>query len=149
MHEIFLSYSRHDSSTVEALAAALSRKGLSVWFDRSGIEEGDAFDTQIEEAIAQTRVVIVVWSQNSTRSHWVRAEAAYALAKHKLLPISIDKCEPPLQFLHIQTIAFDGWQGGNDSEDFGRLLAALTKRLDRAGIARDHFGATAPVPIVD
>jgi ABC-type branched-subunit amino acid transport system substrate-binding protein len=84
MHEIFLSYSRRDSSTVQALATALSEKGLSVWLDRSGIQEGDAYDTQIEDAIAQTRVVIVLWSQHSIRSQWVRAEAAYALRKHTL-----------------------------------------------------------------
>ncbi|MGA7771350.1 MAG: toll/interleukin-1 receptor domain-containing protein, partial [Pseudolabrys sp.] len=90
MKEIFLSYSRRDSSTVQALAAALEEKGVSVWIDRSGIEEGDAYDTQIEEAIARTRVVIVVWSQHSVRSHWVRAEAAYALNNHKLMPIAID-----------------------------------------------------------
>ena len=60
MKEIFLSYSRLDSSTVQALAAVLEEKGLSVWIDRSGIEEGDAYDTQIEDAIAQTRVVIGV-----------------------------------------------------------------------------------------
>ena len=47
---------------MQALAAALEEKGVSVWIDRSGVEEGDAYDTQIEEAIAQTRVVIVVWS---------------------------------------------------------------------------------------
>ena len=49
-----------DSSTVQALATALSDRGLSVWVDRTGIQEGDAYDTQIEEAIAQTRVVIVL-----------------------------------------------------------------------------------------
>ncbi|HEV2718305.1 MAG TPA: toll/interleukin-1 receptor domain-containing protein, partial [Terriglobales bacterium] len=85
MHEIFISYSRRDISTVRALTTALSQKGLTVWVDRSDIQEGDAYDTQIEEAIAQTSVVIVLWSENSIRSHWVRAEAAYALAKHKLL----------------------------------------------------------------
>src|SRR3984885_2883598 len=131
MHEVFLSYSRSDSTTVQALAAALAEKGLSVWLDKSGIEEGDAYDTQIEDAIAQTRVVIVVWSKNSTKSHWVRAEAAYALGKHKLLPISIDKSEPPLQFLHIQTIDFEGWQGDCDGEAFSHLLAVLARRLDR------------------
>lgn len=132
MKEIFLSYSRPDSTTVLALATALEEKGVSVWIDRSGIEEGDAYDTQIEEAIAQTRVVIVVWSQHSVRSHWVRAEAAYALNKHKLVPIVIDKSEPPLQFHHIQTISFDGWNGAGHDEAFKRLLTVLAKRLDRA-----------------
>ena len=38
MKEIFLSYSRLDASTVQALAAALEEKGVSVWIDRSGVE---------------------------------------------------------------------------------------------------------------
>src|SRR5215204_3957409 len=133
MKAIFLSYSRRDSSTVQTLTAALAEKGLSVWIDRSSIEEGDAYDTQIEDAIAQTRVVIVVWSQHSVKSHWVRAEAAYALGKHKLLPIVIDKSEPPLQFHHIQAIDFHGWEGVSHGEAFTRLLMVLAKRLDRAG----------------
>jgi TIR domain len=147
MKEIFLSYSRLDSSTVQALAAVLEEKGLSVWIDRSGIEEGDAYDTQIEDAIAQTRVVIVVWSQHSVKSHWVRAEAAYALGKHKLVTIAIDKSAPPLQFHHIQTIDFDGWNGAGHDEAFTRLLTVLAKRLDRAGaLGGPALGAAAILP---
>jgi hypothetical protein len=99
--------------------------------DRSDIQEGDAYDTQIEEAIAQTSVVIVLWSEHSIKSHWVRAEAAYALTKHKLLPISIDQCQPPLEFLQIQTLDFCGWQGNCADKAFERLLMDLAKRLDR------------------
>jgi TIR domain len=144
MKEVFLSYSRLDLSAVQALTKALQEKGLSVWIDRSGIEEGDAYDTQIEDAIAQTRVVIVVWSRNSVKSHWVRAEAAYALNKHKLVPIAIDKSEPPLQFHHIQTISFDGWNGAGHDEAFTRLLTVLAKRLDRAAaLGEPAVGATA------
>jgi TIR domain len=146
MKEIFLSYSRLDSSTVQTLAAALEEKGLSVWIDRSGIEEGDAYDTQIEDAIAQTRVVIVVWSQNSRRSRWVRAEAAYALGKHKLVTIAIDKSAPPLQFHHIQTIDFDGWNGAGHDEAFTRLLTVLAKRLDRAGALGGAALVAAAIP---
>jgi len=131
MNEIFISYSRQDTSTVRALTTALSQKGVSVWVDRSDIQAGDAYDTQIEEAIAQTSVVIVLWSEHSIKSHWVRAEAGYALAKRKLLPISIDQCQPPLQFTQIQTIDFRCWEGGCEDEAFERLLAALAKRLGR------------------
>jgi TIR domain len=110
-YEIFISYSHQDINTVRALSTALSQKGLSVWMDRIDIQGGDAYDTQIEDAIAQTSVVIVLWSEHSIRSYWVRAEAAYALAKRKLLPISIDQSQPPLQFLQIQTLDFCSWQG--------------------------------------
>jgi hypothetical protein len=137
MHEVFLSYSRHDSTAANALADTLSAAGLSVWLDRNAIQEGDAFDTQIEEAIAQTRVVIVIWSRNSVKSHWVRAEAAYALNKQKLLPIAIDQSEPPLQFMQIQTIDFRYWDHTNKHHAFQQLAAALAKRLEPAAAASE------------
>src|SRR6516165_2635781 len=146
MHEIFISYSRRDISTVRALTTALSQRGLSVWVDRSDIQEGDAYDTQIEEAIAQISVVIVLWSEQSIRSHWVRAEAAYALTKHKLLPISIDQCQPPLEFMQIQTLDFCGWQGNCADNAFERLLTDLAKRLDRQFSVGPSVAAAAASP---
>jgi hypothetical protein len=137
MHEIFISYCRHDSDAANALADTLSKAGLSVWLDRKAIQEGDAFDTQIEEAIAQTRVVIVIWSEHSVKSHWVRAEAAYALGKHKLLPISIDQSEPPLQFMQIQTIDFRYWDRTSNHHAFQQLAGALAKRLEASAASTD------------
>jgi hypothetical protein len=137
MHELFISYCRHDSDAANALADTLSKAGLSVWLDRKGIQEGAAFDTQIEEAIAQTRVVIVIWSEHSVKSHWVRAEAAYALGKRKLLPISIDQSEPPLQFMQIQTIDFRYWDRTSNHHAFQQLAGALAKRLEVSAASAD------------
>jgi hypothetical protein len=137
MHELFISYCRHDSDAANALADTLSKAGLSVWLDREAIQEGDAFDTQIEEAIAQTRVVIVIWSEHSVKSHWVRAEAAYALGKRKLLPISIDQSEPPLQFMQIQTIDFRYWDRTSNHHAFQQLAGALAKRLEASAALTD------------
>src|SRR5262249_5106727 len=102
MHEIFISYSRHDSDAANALADTLCKAGLSVWLDRNAIREGDAFDTQIEEAIAQTCV----------------------------LPILVDQSEPPLQFLQIQTIDFRYWDRTSNHRAFQQLAGALAKRLE-------------------
>jgi len=75
-------------------------------------------------------VVIVIWSEHSVKSHWVRAEAAYALGKHKLLPILVDQSEPPLQFLQIQTIDFRYWDRTSNHRAFQQLAGALAKRLE-------------------
>jgi hypothetical protein len=60
----------------------------------------------------------------------VRAEAAYALGKRKLLPISIDQSEPPLQFMQIQTIDFRYWDRTSNHHAFQQLAGALAKRLE-------------------
>src|SRR5262245_52487222 len=137
MQKLFISYCRHDFDTANALADTLSKAGLSVWLDCQAIQEGAAFDTQIEEAIAQTRVVIVIWSEHSVKSHWVGAEAAHALGKHKLLPISIDQSEPPLQFMQIQTIDFRYWDRTSNHRAFQQLAGALAKRLEASAASTD------------
>src|SRR5262249_7227137 len=126
-YEIFISHSRQDVSAVQALATALSQRGLSVWVDRSAIQERDAYDTQIADALAQPRVVFGLWSEHSSRSHGVRSEVSCASSKHKLLPISIDQCQAPLEFMQIQTLVFCGWQGNCADKAFERLLTDLAK----------------------
>lgn len=127
--DIFISYSHQDRPTIEMLANALQQENLSVWWDRH-IQTGRAFDREIEDAISRAGSVIVAWSRNSVESDWVRAEAAYALEKKKLLPIQLDSAVPPLRFIHIQTINLADWDGNNQAHAY-RQLAGDIKRMVR------------------
>ena len=133
MSDIFISYSRADSKLVEALILALIEYGWSVWSDKSGVAEGRPFDQQIENAILESTVTLVVWSPTSIKSRWVRAEAAFALGKDKLLPVIIDNVDPPLQFLHIHGASLTDWSWTSDDPPFKKLAAILSERLDRVG----------------
>ena len=101
MADIFISYARADRPRAEQLAQALERDGWSVWWDRE-IPPGRSFDEVIEEALAQARCVIVVWSEASVRSEWVKTEAAEAAARRILVPILADGARIPLEFRRIQ-----------------------------------------------
>ena len=133
MSDIFISYSREDSQFVDALIMALIEYGWSVWSDKSGMSEGRPFDQQIENAIMEATVALVVWSNASVKSRWVRAEAAFALDKDKLIPVIADGSDPPLQFLHIQSVSMAGWRHTNDDPAFKKLAAMLSQRLDHVG----------------
>ena len=133
MSDIFISYSREDSKFVEALIIALIDYGWSVWSDKSGISEGRPYDEQTENAILEATVALVIWSQSSVKSRWVRAEAAYALSRNKLIPIIADGSDPPLQFLHIQGVNLVDWRRTNDDAAFKKLASVLSQRLDRVG----------------
>jgi hypothetical protein len=133
MSDIFISYSRTDSKFVEALIMALVGYGWSVWTDKSAISEGRPYDEQTEHAIGEATVTLVVWSQASVKSRWVRAEAAYALEREKLVPVISEDVDPPLQFLHIQAINLVDWDKTNDDLHFKKLALALSHRLDRVG----------------
>jgi hypothetical protein len=131
MSDIFISYSRQDSQFVEALIMALINNGWSVWSDKIAISEGRPYDEQTEHAIGEATVTLVVWSQSSVKSRWVRAEAAYALERDKLVPVISEDVDPPLQFLHIQAVNLADWDKTNDHLQFKRLALALSGRLDR------------------
>ncbi len=100
--------------------ASLERHGWQVWWDRQ-IGAGTAFDREIEKAIDQAACVLVVWSEHSIESEWVRTEANEGLENNCLVPISIEDVKPPLAFRRIQTIDM----GDGDSQL--QLISAISR----------------------
>jgi hypothetical protein len=73
-HDIFISYASADRPRVVPLVDALRQKGWSVWWDRT-IPPGKTWDQVIEAALDAARCVIVLWSKESVKAHWVLTEA--------------------------------------------------------------------------
>lgn len=63
MSKPFLCCKREDHRRVQRLDDALTRVGLSVWWDR-GIPGAEAFRQRIEQELADARCVIVVWRRD-------------------------------------------------------------------------------------
>ncbi len=86
MADIFVSYSRADRARVAALVAAIEAQGWTVWWD-SAINTGQEFDSQIESELEAAYAAIVVWTQTSVASRWVRGEAREAADRGILVPV--------------------------------------------------------------
>jgi hypothetical protein len=86
MADIFISYSQADRSKVAMLAAYLESEGWTVWYDKN-LTPGDPYRDEIMKQLATARAVIVLWTQNSIKSDFVRAEAGQAKAQSKLIPV--------------------------------------------------------------
>ena len=134
---IFISYADEDHERAEKLASRLTAVGRSVWW-RGKIRRGRRFDKVTEDAIGVAKVVVVLWSHASVVSHWVRAEAAWALARDKLLPVKIDDIDLPPQFFHVPTVDLAKWNGAVDDPALSRLLGeiAVQQTLSVPGRAR-------------
>jgi tetratricopeptide (TPR) repeat protein len=102
--QIFLSYSRKDSEAAEVLAKALSNVGHNVWWDTQ-ISGGSKFAAEIEQALTDAEIILVLWSRNSIGSAWVLDEAAEGRDTNRLIPVALGACKPPLGFRQFQTIA--------------------------------------------
>src|SRR5215468_2690940 len=86
MADIFISYSKPDRDNVVMLAAYLESEGWTVWWD-TNLAAGDVFRDEIIRELAAARAVIVLWTQTSIKSDFVRAEAGRAKADGKLIPV--------------------------------------------------------------
>lgn len=99
--EIFVSYSRHDSTIVDAIVHRLESKGFSVWEDRNGIESGEDFKRVIVRAIENCKVVLFFSSRHSNVSEWTAKEIGVAVYEEKhIIPILLDhsKYNPAVKF---------------------------------------------------
>lgn len=124
MANIFLSYDRTDVALARPIAAALERAGHSVWWDRH-IKGGGEFGAEIEEALNAADNIIVLWSERSVKSAWVRDEAAVGRDTHRLVPAGIDGTPPPLGFRQFQTIDLSKWNGRSTAREIKELMEAF------------------------
>ena len=124
MSDIFISYAREDRPQAQKLAQALEAQGWSLWWDRT-IPAGKTFDEVIEEAIDAARCIVVLWSERSIRSRWVRTEAEEGARRNVLVPVQIEQVKIPLAFRRIQAADLSGWSG----EDAAPALQKLVEDL--------------------
>ena len=102
MPGVFISHSSDDKEFVFRLALDLLNAGFPVWLDAYQMEIGSKLRPEIYEGIDQSTHVILVISESSNKSDWVKKELNRALKKEKainhpfILPIKLGKCtEPP------------------------------------------------------
>jgi TolB-like protein len=97
---VFLSYSSEDAAAAEKLANALGATGIEVWFDKSELRGGDAWDRRIREQIHDCRLFIAIISAHSEardegyfRREWrLAVDRTHDMAERKtfLVPVVID-----------------------------------------------------------
>ncbi|MEE4600084.1 MAG: toll/interleukin-1 receptor domain-containing protein [Desulfobacteraceae bacterium] len=124
MTDIFISYSRKDIHRVKPFAKALETHGWSVWWDRS-IPPGKTFAQVIEAAITDAKCVVVMWSESSIASDWVKEEANIGKRRGVLIPTLLDPVGPPLGFGLIQAADLTDWDVRTPHAGFSFLLEAI------------------------
>jgi hypothetical protein len=147
MSDIFLSYASADRERVRLLVRALERHGWSVWWDRT-ILPGRTFDQAIEEALGAVRCMIVVWSQHSVNSDWVKTEAAEGARRRILVPVLLDEVRLPLEFRRIQTARLLDWHETGAHPEFDKVVQAVSHFLRPPSLtAEETLASEAATPI--
>ena len=132
MADVFISYKSERVEAVEHLAATIEAHGYSVWYDIRGLETGPSFGPQIEAALRDAQLVLVLWCSLSKTSEWVLEEAHLAKALGKYAPAHMEPdCRPPLGFQLGQALQLQGWTGNPDDEALDPLFDFLENKLGR------------------
>ena len=79
---VFISYCHADNQFVDGLANRLKASGIDVWTDKWMIKVGDSITHKINEGIGASDWLILVLSQASVSSKWVKEELNAALIKN-------------------------------------------------------------------
>ena len=153
---VFLSYASEDADAAQRICAALRAAGIEVWFDRSELRGGDAWDNAIRKQIRSCALFIPVisihtrarvegyfrleWKLAVDRSHLIAPERAF------LLPIVIDDTREgdalvPDKFREVQWTRLPG---GESPPAFIARVSLLLSRHDRAP---PHPNPTGTVPM--
>jgi WD40 repeat protein len=127
MHDVFISYAHEERPLARKLAQALlAARGWLVWWDTS-LRTGEQFPKRIQDAVAASRCVVVLWSKHSIDSNWVVAEASEGWERQVLAPVLLDASEPPMPFRQTQARDLSQWRGAaNDAS-----LLALIEDIQR------------------
>jgi len=128
MSDIFISYAKADHALALKLSAFLEAEGWSVWWDKS-LAAADLYRDEIMKQLAAARAVITIWSPNSVKSDWVRAEAGRAKAEGKLIPVKTPDVaygDIPLPFgeMHTENVGLAPLRSATVPAAFDHLVGA-------------------------
>lgn len=146
MADIFISYAHEDLDQARSLADAIEAEGWSVFWDRR-IPPGTPFEDFIEQRIAESAVVVVLWSPHSITSRWVRIEAAHGRDRNPsaLIPVLISESNIPFAFRDLHAADLRAWQPGNRGVEFQELLSSIDRLAPRRAVSPATDGANASI----
>lgn len=128
MADVFLSYARADARTAERVAREITKAGKTVWFDRE-LPAHRPYSEVIASELETAAAVVVLWSNSSAASEWVRSEANRARELHKLVQARVDDVRLPMPFDQIQCADLRKWRAGGAHLGWTQLLKSVDALL--------------------
>ncbi len=145
--QVFISYSTDDTASAEQIRAGLEAASIPCWMAPRDIAPGQDYAEQIISAIESCSVLLLVLSESSNRSQYVRNEVERAIAKRKLvIPLRIHDVtpSPSLEFFISNAQWVDAWQVPV-ATIIGPLVAAIGSHIGTQDTLRSSTQAATQV----
>lgn len=133
MATIFLSYSQQDVDIARKIYDTLTQKGMNVWFAEQKLRTGESLQKQIQEALENSQVLLLLLSPASMQSSSVAQEYQYFIRQNKLLIPTLIAGSPQDIPYRLKTYQFIDIRQPND-EKLGHLISRVQELLERGNI---------------
>lgn len=90
-HDVFISYSSQNKEAAQAICHTLEQNAIRCWMAPRDIPGGAHYGDVIDDAIKNSRVVVVLFSEPAAASPWVTGELNIAFEEQKtIIPFRLD-----------------------------------------------------------
>jgi len=155
-YSCFISHSTKDQAFADRLHADLQDKGVRCWFAPHDIKGGKMIHEQIDEAIRVYDRLLLILSEHSMNSRWVKTEIAHARQKeqiekrHVLFPIGLVPFEKIRVWKlfdadigddsarEVRSYFIPDFSGWNDHESYQKTFKQLLRDLKAGASAKSE-----------
>ena len=129
-NQVFISYSAHNKTFADEVYEKLKSAGIKVWMDTEKIRGGDNWRKEIEDALVESDIILVLLDKKSVKSHYVTYEWAFALGNKReemVIPLIIENCKMHKRIDDIRKHHIDFSKGKN----WIKLIDDIKSKLGR------------------
>lgn len=136
-HSVFISYSSKDQVLANAVCARLEQNGIKCWIAPRDGQPGQPYGEEIIDAIVESTVMVLIFSEHSNASPQVANEVERAMSKSRvIIPFRITDVQP--------SGAIEYFIGSRHWLD--ALTPPIEQHIDRlVATVRGVLGSSAPV----
>ncbi|MBQ2717531.1 MAG: TIR domain-containing protein [Clostridia bacterium] len=126
--DIFISFSSKDLSTAESLVEFLEKRGYDCFISSRDVLGGESYPDELEDAIKNSKLVVLIFSENADKSVHVRAEMSLAFSAEKtIIPFKITTSLPVKLNYFLQ---LSQWIEATNGDSFEHLESLFNRIYD-------------------
>ena len=124
--DVFLSYVHADQNWALALAENLQRLGVSVWVDQWNRAPGEEWTSRLQNALANSEVLVSVVTPDWARSKWAVEEFLEAQNRQRVVPVILGDPGVPHFVIEPTDIVFSE---ANSPKEYVRLVERVARTV--------------------
>ena len=135
--DVFISYKSDEEEYAKRVRNVLEQNGISCWMAPDSIPVGSNYMKQIPQAIENCKAMIVLVSEKSQHSTWVKNEFSQAISKEKLvIPYVIQDCSLEDEFAFSMSTMQQVFAWKDEESALQRVVKDIREVLGQDSTAR-------------